>query len=106
MAEAHLIIKVQAEEIYFNQEEQDKIKALREKASKERQEQYSEDHKYHCFRCGSKSLVEVQNGNVAVDICVNENCGAVHLDPGELETILKDTGLIKDIRNSILNVFK
>jgi len=106
MAEAHLIIKVQAEEIYFNQEEQDKIKALREKASKERQEQYIEEHKYHCFRCGSKSLVEVQKGNVAIDICVNENCGAVHLDPGELEALLEDTGLIKNVRSSIFNIFK
>ena len=106
MAEEYLIIKVQAEEIFFNQEEQNKIKALREKAAKEKQEQYCEEHKYHCFRCGSKSLVEIQKGNVAIDICVNENCGAVHLDPGELETILKDTSLIKDIRNSILNVFK
>ncbi|MBW1642922.1 MAG: zf-TFIIB domain-containing protein [Deltaproteobacteria bacterium] len=106
MAEAHLIIRVQAEEIYFNQEEQDKIKALREKAAKEKQEQYCEEHKYHCFRCGLKSLVEVQKGNIAIDICVNENCGAVHLDPGELETILKDSGLINNVRNSILNVFK
>ena len=106
MAEAHLIIKVQAEEIYFNQEEQDKIKALREKAAKEKQEQYCEDHKYHCFRCGSQSLVEIQKGNVAIDVCVNEGCGAVHLDPGELEALLKDTGLIKSVRNSISNVFK
>lgn len=106
MTEGHLVIKVQAEDIYFNQEDQSKIKALREKALKEKQEQYCEDHKYHCFRCGSKSLVEVQKGNIAIDICVNENCGAVHLDPGELEALLKDAAFIKSVRNSIFKVFK
>ena len=106
MAEAKLIIRCTAEEIHFNKDEQEKIKALRERAAKEKQAQYCEDHKYHCFRCGSKSLVEVQKGNIAIDICVNENCGAVHLDPGELEALLKDTGLINNVRNSILNVFK
>ncbi len=106
MADGSVIIKVQAEEIYFSQDDQNKIKALREKAAKETKKQYCDDHKSHCFRCGSKSLVEVQKGKIAIDICVNENCGAVHLDPGELETILNDTGLIKNIRSSIFKVFK
>lgn len=106
MAEGRLIIKVHAEEIYFNQEERDKIKALREKAAKEKQDQYCEEHKYHCFRCGSKSLVQVQKGNIAIDICVNDNCGAVHLDPGELEALLEETALIKNVRTSIFNIFK
>ena len=34
MAEEYLIIKVQAEEIFFNQEEQNKIKALKKKRPK------------------------------------------------------------------------
>ncbi len=106
MAEGRLIIKMKAEELYFNQKEQNKIKALREKVANEKQEQYCEEHKYHCFRCGSKGLVEVQKGDIAIDVCVNENCGAVHLDPGELEALLKDSGLIKSVRNSIFKVFK
>ena len=106
MAVGRLIIKVKTEEMYFNQEEQNKIKAFRERVAMEKQEKYCEEHKHHCFRCGSESLVEVQKGDIAIDVCVNENCGAVHLDPGELEALLKDSGLIKNVRNSIFKVFK
>lgn len=106
MTDERLIICVQSEEVYFNQEDQDKIRALREKAAKEKQDQYRDDHKSHCFRCGSKSLVEIQKGNVTIDICVNEGCGAVHLDPGELEALLEDPNLIKKAKNSIFNIFK
>jgi hypothetical protein len=106
MTEERLVVCVQSEEMYFNQEDQDKIRALREKSAKEKQEQYREDHQYHCFRCGSQSLVEIQKGKVSIDICVNENCGAVHLDPGELEELLEDTSLIKNAKASIFNIFK
>lgn len=106
MAEGHLIIKLSTEEVYFNQDDQDKIRALREKAEKEKQEKYTDDHKYHCFRCGTNSLVEIQKGDITVDVCVNEDCGAVHLDPGELEGLLKDAGMIKNVRNSIFKIFK
>jgi len=41
-----------------------------------------------------------------VDICVNDNCGAVHLDPGELEQILKDKKGILIIRKSLFAIFK
>ena len=83
-----------------------RIKALREKAQKECTEKYCTEHKYHCFRCGSQSLVEIQKGKVSIDICVNENCGAVHLDPGELEELVKDASIIKNAKNSIFNIFK
>ena len=74
--------------------------------SKESNEKYCEDHKYHCFRCGTKSLVEVDRGDVKIDICANEKCGAVHLDPGELEDILKDEKSILTIRKTLFAVFK
>ena len=95
-----------AEEIYFQQQQAEQIKALREKNANETVHKYNEEHKYHCFRCGTNSLVEVQKGKCIIDICVNEGCGAVHLDPGELETVLKDKNLIRDVKNSIFNIFK
>ena len=66
-----VILKVsEGEDIFFKKQEQEQIKALREKNEKERSEQYSEAHQYHCFRCGTPSLVEVQKGKVVVDICI------------------------------------
>ncbi|MBN1833128.1 MAG: zf-TFIIB domain-containing protein [Deltaproteobacteria bacterium] len=95
-----------SEEVFFQQQQADQIKKLREKSAKETAEQYREDHKYHCFRCGTDSLVEVQKGKCVIDICVNEGCGAVHLDPGELETILQDRNLIKQVKKSVFLIFK
>jgi len=95
-----------SEEVFFQQQQADQIRKLREKSEKETAEQYREDHKYHCFRCGTDSLVEVQKGNCIIDICVNEGCGAVHLDPGELETILQDRNLIKEVKKSVFLIFR
>jgi len=65
-----------------------------------------DEHKGHCFRCGTPSLVEIHKGNVVVDICVNEGCGAVHLDPGELETFLEQRADAKSISKAIFGIFK
>jgi len=94
------------EDIFFKQKEQEQIKALREKAQKECTEKYCTEHKYHCFRCGTQSLVQIQKGKCIVDICINDNCGAIHLDAGELEAMLEDKTLIKDIRKSVFDIFK
>ena len=94
------------EEMFFLEQDLKKMKELREKCTKEATEKYGEEHKYHCFRCGSKSLVEVDRGDVKIDICINDGCGAVHLDPGELERILKDEKSLYSIRKAFLNVFK
>jgi Zn-finger nucleic acid-binding protein len=51
-------------------------------------------------------LVEIDRGDIKIDICVNEDCGAVHLDPGELEQILKDKKAVFAIRKSLFAVFK
>ncbi len=110
MASDRVLVKISSErdseEAHFRKQDEERIKQLREKAAKERNEKYCEEHKGHCFRCGTKSLVEVNKGDIQIDICVNDECGAVHLDPGELDDILKDNKTIFAIRKSILAVFK
>jgi hypothetical protein len=110
MAEDRVLVKIksemEAEDVYFRKQDEKLIRELREKAAEESDASYCEEHKNHCFRCGTKSLVEVDRGDIKIDICVNENCGAVHLDPGELEQILKEEKVITGIRKSVLAVFK
>ena len=98
--------KLDDEKLYFAEEDAKLIRELRDKNKKESDKEYRESHSYHCFRCGTRSLVEVDRGDIKIDICANENCGAVHLDPGELENIMKDEQAIKGIRKSFLSIFK
>ena len=95
-----------AEEVYFQKQEQEKIKALRDEAAEDADLKYREAHSGHCFRCGTTSLVEVVYGKVHVDICVNEDCGAVHLDPGELEAIAENTKHLGSVRKAIMGIFR
>lgn len=110
MAQEKVLVKVKSDagsdDAYFKEQDQEKIRALQEEAAQAANAKYCEAHKDHCFRCGTRSLVEVERGDVRIDICVNEDCGAVHLDPGELEQILKDNKTISSIRKSVLSVFK
>jgi hypothetical protein len=106
MADTRLIIKVDNEDAYFQKQEQEKIREYREKIALESEAKYCEDHKYHCFRCGTPSLMEVRKDEVTVDVCVNENCGAVHLDAGELEDLLENQTFIKNVKKSITDIFK
>jgi hypothetical protein len=103
-------VKIQSkkgsEEAFFAERDQRKLRELREKAGEEATKKYCEEHKYHCFRCGSQSLAEIDEGNVKIDICVNENCGAIHLDPGELKEIIKDQRALSAAKNAFLSVFK
>jgi len=94
------------EEMYFQEQEKKKIMKLREQIAHESNKSYREEHKTHCFRCGTPSLAEVSYGPVTVDICVNENCGALHLDPGELQEILNNQGGLDKIRKAVLSIFK
>ena len=94
------------EELYFKEQEQKKIKKLREQIEHESNKKYREEHKQHCFRCGTESLAEISYESVKVDICINENCGAMHLDPGELEMIMKDQGGLDKIRKAVFSIFK
>ena len=95
-----------SEEAFFAERDQNKLRELRKKAAEEATKKYSEEHKYHCFRCGTQSLAEIDEGKVKIDICVNENCGAVHLDPGELKEIIKDQRTLSAAKNAFLSVFK
>jgi hypothetical protein len=103
-------IKIQpkkgSEEAFFAERDQQKLRELRKKAAEEATQKYCEEHKYHCFRCGTQSLAEIDEGNVKIDICVNENCGAIHLDPGELKEIIKDQSALSSAKNAFLSVFK
>jgi hypothetical protein len=95
-----------SEESFFAEHDQKLLRKLREKASSETNNKYCEEHKYHCFRCGTKSLAEIDEGKVKIDICVNENCGAIHLDPGELKSIMKGQGALSTVKKAFLSVFK
>lgn len=100
------IAEPDSEEIYFRRQEEEKIRALHEASKKEADENYRTEHKNHCFRCGTLSLVEIEHGSLKIDVCANKGCGAVHLDPGELEMILAQHGKIKQIHKAIMSVFK
>ena len=110
MTKKRVCVKVQtkigSEEAYFAEQEQRTLRELREKAASEATKTYSEGHKYHCFRCGTQSLAEIDEGNVKIDICVNKNCGAVHLDPGELKEVIKDRKALSTAKKAFLSVFK
>ena len=110
MAGKRVSVKVQpkkgTEEAFFAEQDQKKLRKLRKKATDEASKKYCEEHTYHCFRCGTKSLAEIDEGKVKIDICVNENCGAVHLDPGELKKIIKDQKALSAAKNAFLSVFK
>jgi hypothetical protein len=101
-----ILSKKGSEDAYFAERDQRKLRELREKAAEETTTKYCEDHKYHCFRCGTQSLAEIDEGNVKIDICVNEDCGAIHLDPGELKEIIKDQSALSSAKNAFLSVFK
>lgn len=77
------------EDRYFIEKDKKLIQAMRDKARKETDDLYREGHRYHCFRCGTKSLATIDFLGVEVDVCVNEECGCVHLDHGELEKLAK-----------------
>lgn len=102
----HLKSKVNKEDSFFAQKEQEQIKALREKAAQDNSQKYQDEHKYHCFRCGTKSLIEIQKGKISIDLCVNEKCGALHLDAGELDALFEDQSFVKKARKSIFDIFK
>ena len=107
MINDRVIIKASDEDIHFREEERKQIEKLRAMAAKEADEAYRKAHKNHCFRCGTHSLVEVEHKNVNIDICVNKGCGAVHLDPGEMEKILEgEKGVFSAVKRSIFSVFK
>ena len=95
-----------SEDAFFAERDAQKLKELRAKSAEETTKKYREEHKNHCFRCGTQSLAEIDEGRVKVDVCVNENCGAIHLDPGELSEIIKDQNALAAAKKAFLSVFK
>ena len=110
MSGKRVSVKIQpqkgTEHSFFAEQDQKLLRELRKKATLEASQKYREEHNYHCFRCGTKSLAEIDEGNVKIDICVNENCGAIHLDPGELKSIIKDQNALSAAKKAFLSVFK
>ena len=107
MKNARIVIKASDEDFHFQERDKLLIEKRKAAAAKEANEAYSIDHKNHCFRCGTHSLVEVDYKNVKIDMCVNEGCGAVHLDPGEMEKILEgEKGVFVNVKRSVFAVFK
>ena len=51
-------------------------------------------------------MAEIDEGKVKIDVCVNKDCGAIHLDPGELKEIMKDQSALSATKNACLAVFK
>ena len=95
-----------SEEAFFSAQDQKKLRRLRKKATEEANKKYREEHMYHCFRCGTQSLAEIDEGKVKIDICVNKDCGALHLDPGELKELINDKKAIPAAKKAFLSVFK
>lgn len=109
MAKDKVCVKISTgdhEDLYFKEMEQTRIRTLREKAAMEANLKYQEEHKNHCFRCGTKSLAEISYGKVKIDVCINDNCGAVHLDPGELEAVAKGQAGLDKVRKAVFSIFK
>lgn len=100
------VVNLGGEDAYFRQRDAEKIQALRAQAAKEMNETYAQAHRGHCFRCGTHSLVEVEQGKIKVDVCVNQGCGAVHLDPGELDALLADHTVVKRVRQAVFSCFR
>ena len=110
MTNERLVIRAKMlpdEDLYFQEQDKKKVEELRAKAEKDADEAYLSAHRNHCFRCGTPSLVEVDYNEIKIDMCVKEGCGAVHLDPGELEKILEgERGLFAKVKQSLSAAFR
>lgn len=87
------------EEEYFAKLDREKRLALRKKLMEEKRLQNAEElralHYLKCGKCGHGMYPQNFKG-VEVDVC--ENCGAVLLDPGELEELAgEETGAFRDL---------
>ena len=92
--------KSDPEEAYFKRQELQKIAAMRAEQEKETLadalKERQELHYNRCGRCGDLMNPKIFQG-VEIDLC--PSCGAVLLDPGELETLAGEdkSGVIANI---------
>ena len=77
------------EDKYFREENAAKLEALKQKLGVEKSgtdaEALKELHHLHCGKCGTKMDTQLFKG-VEIEVC--PNCGAVLLDPGELQHLV------------------
>lgn len=92
------------EEEYFAKVEMDKKKALAEKLKADMEteelEKLRQLHWKHCANCGFEMFPVVFKG-VTIDKC--PHCGAIFLDPGELEELAGQEG---GFISAVLSIFK
>ena len=81
--------KNQQEEDYFHKRNQEKLKALREEAASKKAAEEAEalraQHHFKCGKCGNDMSTQIFKG-IEIEVC--GSCGAVLLDPGELESLV------------------
>jgi Zn-finger nucleic acid-binding protein len=79
---------VDLEESFFHKEDEQKLQKLRAKLASEKAGTVASElkalHYLHCGKCGNEMDVQVFKG-IEIDVC--PSCGAVLLDPGELEEL-------------------
>jgi uncharacterized protein len=91
---------VDLEESFFHKEDERKIQKLRAKLEAEKAGNVASElralHYLHCGKCGEEMDVQVFRG-IEIDVC--PHCGAVLLDPGELEQLAgtDEGGVVKTI---------
>ncbi len=99
MSEERVIIRAKElskEDVYFQEQDRKRLEELKARSANASNQKYRDEHRNHCFRCGTPSLAEVDYRGIKIDLCINEQCGAVHLDPGEMEKILAgDKGAVR-----------
>lgn len=81
--------KNQQEEDYFRKQDQEKLQAMRDEAARKKAEAEAqarrELHHFKCGKCGHDMTTQIFKG-IEIEVC--SNCGAVLLDPGELEQLV------------------
>ena len=81
--------KNQQEEDYFHKRDQEKLRTMREEAAKKQAETDADKrrklHHFKCGKCGNDMATQIFKG-IEIEVC--GSCGAVLLDPGELEQLV------------------
>jgi len=80
---------IDLEDKFFHDEDEARIKALKAKLDAEKSAEAAAVqkalHHLHCGKCGTKMDTRLFKG-VEIEVC--PSCGAVLLDPGELQTLV------------------
>ena len=91
---------VDLEEKFFHDADEAKIQALKQKLEDEKASEADDErkalHHLHCGKCGTKMDTQIFKG-IEIEVC--PSCGAVLLDPGELQELVgeDESGVVKTI---------